>query len=103
MNEKLPYWGSVGFSALALFLLVVNVSLLNSNRAAQIEVNQRQSVIATGQTLSQVNQGLVQAMAEAAVKNNDTQMRALLTAQGITLRNEAAPSVKPAEKTKEKK
>ena len=92
MNEKLPYWVSVGFSALALVLLIVNVSLLNVNRTIQLDVTQRQSTISGGQALSQVNQGLVQAMAEAAVKNNNIQMRDLLTAQGITLKNEPTKS-----------
>jgi hypothetical protein len=98
MNEKLPYWGSVFFSAAALLLLVVNISLANVNRATQADVAQRQNTIATGQQLAQLNQGLVQAMAEAALKNNNTHMRDLLATQGITLKNEPAPAAKPTEK-----
>ena len=98
MNEKLPYCGAVLFSSIALVLLVINVSLATVNRAAQMEINQRQATIATGQQLSQLNQGLVQMMAEAALKNNNTQMRDLLTSQGFTLKNEPASTAKSSDK-----
>lgn len=103
MTDKIPYSASVLFSAVAIVLLVVNISLANENRAKQLDVAQRQSTITNGQALAQLNQGLVQAMAEASLKNNDLQLRDLLTAQGITLKNEAAatapaaPATKPAE------
>jgi hypothetical protein len=99
MNEKIPYWGSVGLSAVAMVLLVVNVSLLTTNRSTQADVGNRQNTIASGQTMNQVNQALVQAMAQAAIKDNDTKMRDLLTAQGITLKTEPTAAAKPAEKT----
>jgi len=93
MDTRLPYWGSVFFSVFALVLLVVNVSLANANHSAQAEIQQRQAVIAAGDKFSQLNQGIVQALAEAAVKNNDTQARELLTSQGITVKaNEPAPA-----------
>jgi predicted Zn-dependent protease len=92
MDEKLTYWGSVIFSALALVLIVVNISLSNANRALQADVSQRQATINGGQALSQLNQSLVQALAEASVKDNNTQLRDLLSTQGITLKNAAAKS-----------
>ena len=91
MKEKLPYWASVILSAFALVLLVVNITVANANRAKQQELAQGQSKIASGQTLAQLNQGLVQAIAEASLKNNDLQLRDLLTMQGITLKAEQAP------------
>ena len=90
MDEKLTYWGSVILSALSLVLIVVNISLSNANRTLQADVAQRQQAVTSGQTLSQLNQGLVQAMAEAAYKNNNTQLRDLLATQGITLKTDAA-------------
>ncbi|MGB9153618.1 MAG: hypothetical protein WCD70_11085 [Alphaproteobacteria bacterium] len=98
MNEKIPYWLSVGLSTLALVLLLINITILNSNRAAQLDVNQRQATIAGGQQMNQLNQILVQAMAEAALKNNNTQLRDLLSAQGYTLKTEPAPAAKSTEK-----
>lgn len=89
MDEKLAYWGSLLLSAAALVLVVVNISLANGNRDLQRDVATRQTTINGGQQLSQLNQALAQALAEAAVKNNNLEARDLLTAQGITLRNDA--------------
>ncbi len=86
MDDKITYWASVTFGAAALLLLVLTVSFVNSNRALQEETNQRQAMINRGQTLNQVNQGIVQALANAAIKDGDTQARDLLAAQGITLK-----------------
>jgi predicted Zn-dependent protease len=102
MKEKLPYWASILFSTVALVLLFVNIAITNANRALQIDVAQRQNTIVGGQQLAQVNQGLVQALAEAAFKNNDTQMRDLLATQGITLKNEPATAPATPEKSPEK-
>lgn len=95
MDEKLAYWGSLLLSAVALVLVVVNISLANGNRDLQRDLATRQATINAGQQLSQLNQGLAQALAEAAVKNNNLQARDLLATQGITLRNDAvAPAAK---------
>jgi hypothetical protein len=98
MKYKLPYYASVLFSVVAIVLLVVNISLANANRAKQADLSQRQATITSGQSLAQLNQGLVQAMAEASLKNNDLQLRDLLTAQGISLKSDAAAAAKPADK-----
>jgi hypothetical protein len=89
MDEKVTYWASVVLSALALALLIVNVAMVDSNRHLQDEVNQRQAVIQRGLTMSQVNQNLVQALAQASFKDNDSGMRQLLSSQGITVKNNA--------------
>jgi hypothetical protein len=98
MNEKIPYWGSVLFSAVALFLLLVNIMIADVNRMSQYAISERQNTIAGGQTLNQVNQALIQMMAEASLKDNDTQLHDLLTAQGITLKNEAPAPAKSTDK-----
>ena len=109
MVEKLSYWASLLLGSIAVVLLVVNVSVANANRTLQADVAQRQNIINSGQTLSQINQGLVQAMAEAALKNNNTQLRDLLSTQGVTLKSEpvktgdaaspaSASAAKPADK-----
>ena len=89
MNVKLSYWVSVVFGALSLILVVVNISLASSNRSMQSDLSQRASALTAGNSFNQLNQGLVQALAEAAVKNNDQQARELLSSQGITLKSEA--------------
>ncbi|MDR3448326.1 MAG: hypothetical protein P4M15_00995 [Alphaproteobacteria bacterium] len=88
MDEKLSYWGSVIFSAIALILVIVNISLANSNATLQRDVATRQSTINGGASLSQLNQSLIQALATAAFKNSNLEIRDLLTSQGITLRND---------------
>jgi hypothetical protein len=94
MKEKLAYQASVFFSVVAVVLLVVNISLANINRAKQNDVAQRQSTIASGQTLAQLNQGLVRAIADQSIKNNDSQLRDLLTSQGISLKNDTTKTDK---------
>jgi hypothetical protein len=98
MDTRLPYWGSIVFSTIALILLVINVSMANTNRTMQLDIQKRQADIATGQTYNQLAQGLAQAMAEAA-KGGDTQMRDLLASQGLTLKTDAPA---PADKTEKK-
>ncbi len=100
MKEKLPYWASVLLSAVAIVLLVVNISLANSNRVKQADLSQRQTTITEGQSLAQFNQGLVQALAETSLKNNDLQVRDLLTGQGITLKSEPTSAPAPASDSK---
>jgi hypothetical protein len=101
MDSKLAYWGSVIFSAIALVLVIMNISLSNANRTLQTSVVQRQSTVAGGQTLSQLNQSIIQALAEMSYKNNNVQLRDLLAAQGITVKANdaaAASSAKTADK-----
>ena len=96
MKEKIAYQAAVLFSVVAVVLLVVNISLANSNRAKQVELGERQTTIAQGQTLSQLNQALVKQIADTSIRNDDSQLHELLTSQGITLRGDAA--AKPADK-----
>jgi hypothetical protein len=89
MSDKALYWGSVTFGALALLLLVANVCLINGNHNMQIELNQRQAAINNSGNMSQLNQALVQALAQAAVDNDDKDIRDLLAAQGISIKPKA--------------
>jgi hypothetical protein len=86
MDDKITYWATIAFSALGLLLLILNISLVNNNRHMQEEIGQKQAIIARANSVSQANQGLVQAIAEIALKSNDTAARDLLNSQGITLK-----------------
>lgn len=90
MSEKLAYWASVICSISALVLLVLNAALINGDRHLQQSIAVRQDTINQGIALSRANQRLTQALAEAAVKNNDTAMRDLLVSQGITINTASA-------------
>jgi hypothetical protein len=97
MKEKIAYQASLLFSIVAVVLLAVNISLANSNRSIQNDLSKRQADIASGQTLSQLNQGLVRAIAETSLKYDDSQLRNILTEQGITLKGDAAATAKPTD------
>lgn len=95
--QRLPFSASFLLSAVALVLLVVNVSLVVSNRSKQTEMGQRQATIVSMQPVVQLHQALVNMMAEASIKNGDPQITALLSAEGITLnRNADRPAASPA-------
>ncbi len=96
MKEKASYSASIIFSMVALILLIVNIYLTVVVRNNQSDLGERQAQIAGGQTLSQLNQNLVRAMAESSVKHNDAALRELLASQGITMKTE--PAKAPAEK-----
>jgi hypothetical protein len=107
MDGKLTYGASTILSVLSLVLLIANIALINSNRNLQDSANQRQAEISKGSSFANLNQGLVQALAEAAVNNNDAGIKDLLASQGITINPKAvakptaapaAPAQKPAAK-----
>jgi hypothetical protein len=85
MNAKLFCCSSVVIAALALVILITNLFMATSVRSLQSDVSQRQAVINNGVTLNQLNQGLIQALADAAVNNNDLAIRDLLVSQGISI------------------
>lgn len=85
MTDKILYWGSVVFSGLALLLFVMDTGLIKGNRDLQAELAQRQNVIDTAARLTPLNQNLAQALAEASIKNDDSDIRDLLSAQGIKI------------------
>lgn len=89
MSDRILYWASVVFGVLGLILVVTNISMISSNRSLQAQISERQSIISKGVTLSQINQSLVQALADVAVRKNDPAVRDLLAAQGITIKSNA--------------
>ena len=82
--------------AAAAFLVVViaNVSVARSSRAMQAQFTEQQQFIATTAQLEVLNRELIRALAELAARNNDEQLRSLLSANGITftLEQKTAPA-----------
>jgi uncharacterized protein YpmS len=74
----------LALALLALVLVVVNVMLFSSNRAAQADAAGRQQFIQQSVQLETLYQQLVRSLAELSAKNNDAQLKSLLAAQGIT-------------------
>lgn len=96
MNTKLLRGISLLAAALALVLTVANIALINSNRAMQDNANKRQKEISDAAQLGQLNQALVQSLAELVVNNNDSGAKELLSSQGITINAKAAAKATPA-------
>jgi type VI protein secretion system component VasK len=71
-------------AVIALVLVIANVVLFSSNRAAQAEVAGRQQFIQQSVQLETLYQQMVHSLAELSAKNNDAQLKSVLAAQGIT-------------------
>jgi hypothetical protein len=89
------YWTLVAFSGSALLLVLTNTWLVESNRTAQAEVNQRQEFINQSIEIGKIHEALVRGLAQAAFDRNDDRLRQLLAEQGITInaKNNAAGGV----------
>jgi hypothetical protein len=100
MTDKVMYWMSVLFSVVSLLLIITGMAMISGNRSLQTEINQRQMSIDTAARLTQLNQNLAQALAEASIKNEDKDIRDLLSSQGISVKpgKDAAGSQAPAKK-----
>lgn len=94
MGMNVRYGVLTAAAALGLLLVVAVFIAGEFNRAAQVEVNNRQQFINQSIQLGQVNQALVRAMAVAAVKDQDSKLNQVLVGQGITIN--LAPSVRTA-------
>ncbi len=81
-------------ATLAVGLAVVNIVLFKSNQTASAEYAQRGQYIQQTVQLEPLYQQIIKALAELAIKNNDTQLRDLLNSQGITITNHQ-PAVPP--------
>lgn len=90
MNGKLTYGLGLILGILSLVTLFANMALISSNRHVQDNINQRQAEINKGNSLNSLNQGLVQALAEAAINGHDSAAKDLLAAQGITVQENKA-------------
>jgi hypothetical protein len=84
----------LGLAGVTLVLVFFNVWFVLDTQARQAEVNQRQQFINQSMQLSRLNEGLVRAIATAAVNTKDEKLRQLLSDQGINVTftpNAAAP------------
>jgi hypothetical protein len=77
-------WALSGLAGLGLVLVIINIVLFTGNRSIQAEVNTRQQFINQSLQLDRLNRELISALANLAARNNDEQLKNLLTAHGIT-------------------
>jgi hypothetical protein len=69
---------------ITLILVVINMYLFTGNLTRQREVTERQQFIAQSLQMQGLAREIVAAVANLAVKNNDDQLKVLLTSHGIT-------------------
>lgn len=80
----------------ALILAVVSVVQGQTNQELQETVSANQTQLQKAQTLTAVDNNLVQLLAKAAAEGNDSDIRALLARNGVTFRTRAATAAPPA-------
>jgi hypothetical protein len=86
MNPMLMQWQFrllTVLAALALVLAVTDIVMFNGNQAAQNEFSGRTQYIQRSLQLEPIYQGMIRTLAELSAKNNDEQIRSLLSSQGI--------------------
>ena len=81
--------------ALSVLLAVTNAAYFTRNRTAQAEVNSRQQFVQQSVALEGLYRDMTKALAELAVKNNDTQLLQMLAAQGINVSVNPTPAAPP--------
>lgn len=79
-------------AGLALILSVINILLQSSNSALQTEVNQGQRFINQSIQISQLNNQLINSLAQYAAQANDAAITELLNANGVTFSLNADPA-----------
>ena len=72
-------------ASLALLVVLVNSWLVLSNQSIRSEVGVRQQYINESIQFSRVNQELINALANAVARNNNTAIRDMLAQNGITV------------------
>jgi hypothetical protein len=90
-SEATPGSGKYGqlavtvIAALAVILVLTNMTLFERNRLLQAEVSTRSQYIQQTAQLEGLHREIVNAIANLSVRNKDDALRAILTEQGITI------------------
>ena len=79
-----PAWVTVAAGVVAV-LVLVNIVLVEGNRAVQAEVARRVQFIQQTVQLEALNREIVNAIANLALRNNDDALRMILAQHGITI------------------
>jgi hypothetical protein len=81
-------------AAIGALLVVIDLIMVKSNQTLNTEIAQRTQFLQQSVQLESLQQQMIKALAELAVKNNDAQIRELLNSQGITFSQNATSSNK---------
>lgn len=78
------FWTLNGVAAVVLVLVAINITLFLGNRSLQVQMYGRQQTINGGIQISRFNTQLIQAIATLSAQTDDSALRDLLAAQGVT-------------------
>jgi hypothetical protein len=103
MLKKNEFWTLTALAAIGVLLAIANMILFSQNRTAQAEVTGRAQYIQQAAQLEPLYREMVKALADLAVRNNDSQLREMLAKQGITVSLNPAPTATAAPAPEPKK
>jgi|SRR5450432_127404 len=85
MLKQWEFWTVTTLALLAAIFVVTNMFLFTNNRSAQAEVSGRQEYIQQTVQLEGLYREIVKALADLSVRNQDADLKGLLTSQGISV------------------
>jgi hypothetical protein len=90
-NRNWIFWVATGLAGLTLVLVIANTTFAIFDQSLRTEVTQRQQFIEQSVQLARLEQELINALGAAALRN-DTAIRDMLAANGITVTANPAPA-----------
>ena len=87
----------LGLSAVFALAVLANLTMVGLNRSTQADLAERAQFIQQSAALERLNQEIIRALAELAVRNQDKDVTSLLHANGVTFTvNAPAPAAATA-------
>lgn len=95
--SRTQFWTATVLASCALLLAAANVALGTMNRGLQADIGQRQQYVQQSVQLEGLYREIIRALAELGARNNDQDVRALLSKHGISYTvNAPAPAAPTA-------
>ena len=85
LRHQYQFFTILAIAGIAAALVVTNMVMFVSNRSTQVEVQGRAQFIQQTAQIEVLYREIVKALADLSVKNQDTQLRSLLAAHGISV------------------
>ncbi len=84
MSKDWRFWVLMAIAVLTAGLTIQNLRLQSAQVDLSGQIGERQNVISQSVRLGQVNQGLIQVLANVAAQTDDREIQAMLGRHGIT-------------------
>ena len=92
MLKKNEFWILTALAAVGLLLALTNMIMFGQNRQAQAEISSRAQFVQQSAQLEPLYREIVKALADLSVRNQDGQLREVLSKQGITVSANPPPA-----------